>query len=80
MDGDFIPGGKEISPKGLNYRPTTEYEIYRCCAQTENDPQSGPLFCGKLADYTSEVIENGKLIGYVAVCNKHYIKIINWIG
>ena len=72
LRGDFIPGGKEIDPHGLVFRKTSEYEVYRCCAHSGYDPQSGPIWCGDIAEIVADVVEDNQIIGYVALCNKRH--------
>lgn len=51
---DFIPDGKRLKFEDIEgWRETTEYEILYCCVQIDDDIQSGPIYCGKVADYTS---------------------------
>ena len=66
---DYIPGGKALSRdqvEQLVFRETTEVEIYHCCRQTGDDLQSGPGFCGALADFIAPVPN-----GLVALCGPH---------
>lgn len=71
---DYIPGGKKpvSNPQTLQWRPTTELEIHHCGVQTGRDIQSGPYFCGAIADFVAEVPE-----GTVAVCEKHHKRLGN---
>jgi hypothetical protein len=70
---DYIPGGKPVSnPQILQWRPTTELEIHHCGVQTGDDLQSGPYYCGALADFVAEVPE-----GTAAVCRKHHERLMN---
>lgn len=65
---DYIPGGKPVSnPQALQWRSTTELEIHHCGVQTGSDIQSGPYYCGTIADFMAVVPE-----GVVAICKKHH--------
>jgi ribosomal protein L40E len=67
IQADFIPGGERVDNlKGLNFRNVKEDEIYQCCAQTNFDPQSGPIWCGAFADIVADT--EG---GYVGLCARH---------
>lgn len=66
QEKDFIPRGKPISRESLSFRRTTENEVYRCCAHVGNDLQSGPMFCGKIAEFVA-FTESGEK-GYVGLC------------
>jgi hypothetical protein len=55
---DYVPGGKPIAdPQTLPWRPTMELEIHHCGARTGEDIQSGPYYCGALADFVAVVPE-----------------------
>jgi hypothetical protein len=72
LSPDFIPGGGRIDIRKLEFRRTGEEEMWRCCRNTGFDPQSGPFFCGKIAEYVAFVGEEGQgIIGAVAVCERH---------
>ena len=70
---DYIPGGKKpvSSPHTLQWRPTMELEIHHCGVQTGNDIQSGPYYCGAIADFVATVPE-----GTAAVCKKHHERLM----
>jgi hypothetical protein len=68
---DFIPNGERVDIRTLTFRETGEYEVYQCCFPTGNDPQSGPFYCGDIADFTADV-DGG---GVVAVCQRHFDRI-----
>ena len=65
--GEFIPGGKLVDISNLKFRKTKVYEVYRCCRRTGLDPQSGPFFCGDIAEFVAPVKEGG----VVALCERH---------
>ena len=70
---DYIPGGGPVSrPQTLQWRPTTELEIFHCCVQTGSDIQSGPYYCGTLADFVATIPG-----GIVAACEKHHRRLMN---
>ncbi len=70
---DWIPSsdglnGKHICrDKIINVRPAQRLE--RCCHITGTDDQSGPIYCGDLADYIADVVGIEGVI--VAVCAYH---------
>lgn len=65
--GDFIPRGERISDiSQITFRRTKDHEIYLCCAQTNYDIQSGPIYCGDVAEFIA-FRENGH---YIALCGK----------
>jgi len=66
LQRDFVPGGKEVDLSTLKFRRTTEDEVLQCCASTSYDPQSGPIFCGKVAEFVARTEQ-----GYVAICTRH---------
>jgi hypothetical protein len=66
---DYIPGGKALSRDQLGqlvFRETAESEIYHCGTRTGNDIQSGPYYCGAIADFVAPVPG-----GIVAICDLH---------
>ena len=66
LQRDFIPGGGPVDINTLRFRHTLSDEIYQCCKKTGNDPQSGPIYCGDVAEYIART-ENG----LVACCERH---------
>ena len=64
--GDYIPKGPSVDITTLRFRHTKSNEVYQCCKQTSRDPQSGPIYCGDIADYVAETKS-----GYVALCGGH---------
>lgn len=65
---DFIPGGPRICDVSkLRFRRTREDEVYQCCLKTSDDPQSGPIFCGEIAEYLAQVGN----VGIVCLCERH---------
>ncbi len=70
---DYVPGGKPVSdPQALSWRPTLESEIYHCGTRTGNDIQSGPYYCGTIADFVAEVPD-----GTAAICKKHHKRLMS---
>ena len=63
---DFIPDGKSVDINTLRFRRTGSTEILRCCCQTSYDIQSGPIYCGGIAEYIAPT--KG---GAVALCEHH---------
>ncbi len=73
LQGSFTPEGRMLSEdevKRLQFRLTKENEVLRCVCSTGIDPQSGPLFCGDVADYVA--VTDG---GHVALCEHHMKKV-----
>lgn len=70
LQRDFVPGGPSVDVRKLSFRRTTEDEAFQCCAKTTYDPQSGPIFCGRVAEFVAEVPEQG---GHVAICKRHVL-------
>ncbi len=68
LQRDFIPDGEEIDINTLEFKRTGEYEVFRCCRQTGYDLQSGPIYCGNVAEYIARVPETH---GVVALCERH---------
>lgn len=69
LQRDFIPGGPQISHaevSELKFRRTLPHEILQCCVKTQYDPQSGPIFCGRVSEWVA-YYKNGML---VALCGK----------
>lgn len=69
LKGDYIPNGKRVDSevmRTLQFRRTFEHEVYRCGRSTDYDPQSGPIYCGGLAEFIA-VTDNG----VVALCQRH---------
>lgn len=69
LKGDYIPKGKRVDPEVLRmmqFRRTFEHEVYRCGRHVQYDPQSGPIYCGCLAEFVA-VTDNG----IVALCQRH---------
>jgi hypothetical protein len=67
---DYIPKGKALSRDQvarLVFRETTEFEIYHCGTRTGDDIQSGPYYCGAIADFVAPAPEGG----IVAICGRH---------
>lgn len=66
---DYIPNGKPVDCSKLTFRRTGEHEVYQCCHQVGYDVQSGPLYCGDIAEWISEVITEGGR-GVIALCKR----------
>ena len=63
---DYIPGGKPVDVSSLVFHRTREHEVLLCGTRTGEDIQSGPYYCGAIADWMAAA--SG---GVVAVCDKH---------
>lgn len=63
---DYIPSGSPVRSI-CNLRPATGLE--RCSVAVGDEIQSGPLYCGELADVVADV--SGKLRCHIAACNRH---------
>ena len=68
---DYIPGGKPTDIRSLTFRRTHEHEVLLCGTRTGDDIQSGPYYCGAIADWAASVSESLSSTAVVAVCNKH---------
>ncbi len=62
LQRDFIPNGGRIDIRTLRFRHTKPDEVYQCCRQVSHDPQSGPIYCGDVAEYNAPV--NGGWLRY----------------
>ncbi len=54
LQRDYLPNGGHVdreTVRKLVFRAAGPNEIYRCGMQSSYDPQSGPIFCGAVADY-----------------------------
>ncbi|MDD3498200.1 MAG: hypothetical protein PHH24_01685 [Candidatus Moranbacteria bacterium] len=70
LRGDFVPNGYIINLDALEFRRTKDDEVYRCCESTGGyDPQSGPFYCGEIAEIVA-FCENNGIPGYVGICEK----------
>jgi hypothetical protein len=68
---DYIPGGKPIVDiAALTFRRTQEHEVLLCGTRTGHDIQSGPCYCGAVADWVAVTAD-----GTAAVCDRHANKI-----
>jgi hypothetical protein len=67
LRADFIPNGGHVDVRTLQFRRTSETEIFRCCKRVAHDPQSGPIFCGHVAEFVARV-DDSKV---VALCERH---------
>lgn len=69
LQRDFIPDGEPIDDiNALEFERTKEDEVFQCCKPTAHDPQSGPIYCGDVAEYIAPVPEQG---GVLALCERH---------
>lgn len=67
---DYIPKGRRLTSSEaaqLRFRPTEEHEVHQCGRQVGDDIQSGPIFCGQLAEFIAEVDEHT----IVVLCERH---------
>ncbi len=68
LQRDFIPnGGRSVDIRLHTFRRTDDYEIYQCCRQVAYDPQSGPIYCGKVSEYIARIDDTG----IVTLCERH---------
>ena len=67
---DYIPGGKPVDVVSLTFRRTYDHEVLLCGTRTGHDIQSGPFYCGAIADWAAEA--NG---GVAPICDRHARKI-----
>jgi len=68
LQGDYIPGGLPVDLIDCtDWRRTAKDEIRRCCCTLGDDIQSGPIFCGDIADFVA-TSPRGCL---VALCETH---------
>lgn len=73
--GNFIPDGPSIDVTKLTFRRTAEHEVFPCSFTVGNDIQSGPLYCGDVAEFIATAehskTEGGKrVMGIVTVCSR----------
>lgn len=66
LQRDFIPGGKSVDISTLRFRKTDDHEIYQCCRKVSHDLQSGPIYCGDIAEYFATTTD-----GYTCLCQRH---------
>lgn len=67
LTGDYIPGGSRVKFSELRNLRDTDEPDHRCCQQTGNDIQSGPIYCGQPAVKVADCIDGS----IVCVCKKH---------
>jgi hypothetical protein len=70
LQRDFIPGGGLLSPEevgSLVFRRTTASELFQCCVSVGEDIQSGPLYCGRIAEWVAPHRD-----GSVALCGQRF--------
>lgn len=65
LQRDFIPGGGTVDVSKVKFQRTKEHEVFRCGCKVGNDSQSGPLYCGDIAEFVAPVED-----GIVAVCER----------
>jgi hypothetical protein len=72
---DYIPGGAIVKePDKLVWRRLEDHEeVSFCCVQTGYDLQSGPMYCGAVADWRGD---QGGLDSTFA-CDNHHYKVVN---
>lgn len=63
---DYVPTGGPANNLS-NLREPEAFEYYRCGAQTGDDIQSGPIYCGDRAS----LIANSSQGGIAAACERH---------
>ena len=63
---DFIPDAPSSHIDDLRFRQTTYWEVFQCCEQVGDDIQSGPMYCGKIADLVV-----GDRFKYIGLCSRH---------
>jgi hypothetical protein len=67
LQRDYVPNGQPTDYVDA-IRDTKDYEIYQCACSTGYDPQSGPIYCGDIADYLGTYVDK---TCYVSVCKRH---------
>ena len=78
LQGDYIPRGPRISYeewKKLKFRRAKPDEIHRCAMEVGNDIQSGPIYCGAIAEYVA-FPAGSEGMGVAALCKRHPPKIL----
>jgi hypothetical protein len=70
LQRDFVPSGPAVDITTLTFRRVTEDEVFQCCCPSSRDPQSGTIYCGRVAEFVAK----GQR-GYVAVCKRHVIEL-----
>lgn len=69
-EGHYVENGIEITHKEfkkLKFRKTNSTEIERCATIIGDDSQSGPLYCGDIAEYVGK-----RKKGILWLCERHY--------
>ncbi len=67
LKSDFVPNGPPVDIRSCVFRRLRDNEpVRQCCRRVSHDIQSGPIFCGCIADYLTE-LEDGE----VALCERH---------
>lgn len=65
---DYIPGGKPVSMNDIiNWRRIEGFG--RCVASTSYDIQSGPIYCGRAAEYIGDVKDDPDSV--ICLCASH---------
>jgi len=70
LQSDYIPGGRQLSEeefKKLRFRRTLDDEIRQCGCSSSSDPQSGPIYCGNVAEWVAPTED-----GILALCSRHF--------
>ena len=68
---DYVPKGRIVTPDEVRKAPWREVEdgeICYCHQRVANDIQSGPIYCGDLADFTADFPDNHCL----SFCARHF--------
>ena len=66
---DYIPRGRAVTDeefRKMKFRKTEEDEVYQCARQSSYDIQSGPIYCGELAEWIGKTES-----GVVCLCERH---------
>ncbi len=72
MSSDFVPDGTvmsfdKIHKEGIAFRKLSRDEVWRCCRMTSEDIQSGPIYCGKMAQLLGALPDST----FIALCDAH---------
>lgn len=69
LQQEFFPRGPEVDTRTLQFRRTDGAEIFRCCVASSYDIQSGPIYCGAVAEYVAFAPVEGDQ-SFVGLCGK----------
>lgn len=67
LQEEFIPTGPAADISTLTFRRTKNTEIFRCAVATGTDIQSGPFYCGRIAEFVAFVERDGEQFS-IALC------------